>query len=91
MALNNEVILSDSQKYIEIKQGEYRRLKRDDPKNYHSYTARVRFKYFKLKDKKEKDIPQEMINAFLESSAELLIKLQEIKENAPTKKENEGK
>lgn len=36
--------------YVEIKQGEYRNLKRSDPKNVNSYTARVGFKFFKLKD-----------------------------------------
>jgi hypothetical protein len=35
--------------FTEISQGEYGRLKIDDPKNYHSYTARIIHKYFKKK------------------------------------------
>ena len=35
--------------FIEIKQGEYRRIKNNDPKNVNGYTARIMFKFFKLK------------------------------------------
>jgi len=37
--------------YEEITQNEYRRLKRSDPDNYHGYTARLGFRYFKLIEK----------------------------------------
>jgi hypothetical protein len=36
--------------YEQISQGEYKRLKKDDPVNYHSYTARIRHNYFKKKN-----------------------------------------
>jgi len=35
--------------FEEIKDGEYRRLKRDDAKNVNGYTARILFKYYKVK------------------------------------------
>jgi hypothetical protein len=35
--------------YEEIKQSEYKRLKRDDAKNVNGYTMRVLFKYYKKK------------------------------------------
>jgi hypothetical protein len=37
--------------YEEISQNEYRRLKRDNSENYHSYTARIQHRYFKKKQK----------------------------------------
>ncbi len=36
--------------WISIKQGEYKRLKIDDPKNANSYTARIGHKFFKRKE-----------------------------------------
>lgn len=36
-------------KWIEISQGEYRRLKREDPNNCNKYTARIEHKYYKAK------------------------------------------
>lgn len=36
--------------WVQIKQNQYRHLKINDPKNFHSYTARVKHKYFKLKE-----------------------------------------
>jgi hypothetical protein len=37
--------------YEEITQQEYRKLHREDPVNYHSYTIRVKHKYYKKKTK----------------------------------------
>ena len=34
----------------EINQGEYKKIKRDDPKDAYSYTARIGFKFFKRKE-----------------------------------------
>ena len=53
--------------FKEIKQGEYKRLKRDDLKNYHGYTARLGFKYFKLKNKS-----MVIRNMFSDLSAEII-------------------
>ena len=39
----------------EISQNDYRKLKRDDPVHYHSYTIRVRFKYYKIRPKDNED------------------------------------
>ena len=36
--------------WLEIKQSEYRYLKEIDPKNFHGYTCRIRFRYFMLKN-----------------------------------------
>jgi hypothetical protein len=35
--------------WIGISQSEYRRIKNENPKFCNSYTARIKFKYFKLK------------------------------------------
>jgi hypothetical protein len=42
---------SELNDFEEISQGEYRKLKRYNPKNYHSYTARIQHRYFKKKQK----------------------------------------
>ena len=42
--------------YEEISKTEYRRLKKDNPKNCNGYTIRVRFKYYKKKTKIQDDL-----------------------------------
>jgi hypothetical protein len=39
----------DKEDWVEIKQGEYRRIKKSDPKNCNSYTCRICHKYYKKK------------------------------------------
>lgn len=59
-----EIILSDGQKYEEITQNVYRRLKRDYPKTVNSFTARVRFKYFRLIKKSPEQVQEETKEKF---------------------------
>ena len=40
----------NKEEWVQIKQNQYRHLKINDPKNFHGYTCRIRFKYFKLKE-----------------------------------------
>lgn len=44
-------ILSFPDDFKEISQGEYKTLKKIDPQKVNGYTARIRFKYFKIKQK----------------------------------------
>jgi hypothetical protein len=43
--------IPDKIEFEPINQGEYRKLKKSDPANFHSYTARIVHKYFRRKDK----------------------------------------
>lgn len=78
-----KTITIEDKEYEEISQNEYRHLKKYDPNNCNGYTIRLLFKYYKLKPKK--DFAQEMLDAVCKSSAELLIKLEEIKLKSQSK------
>ena len=74
----NQVVLSDGQKYIEITHTEYRRLKRDNPKDVNSYTARVRFKYFKLI---QKEIKLDILEIVARKTAEIITEINKLEIN----------
>jgi hypothetical protein len=81
--LEKEYIFPDSQKYVEIPATEYKRLKKSDPKNVNGYTARIRFKYFKLRAKEDKNkqlnIIKDMLITIARDSAEIIKELEKIK------------
>lgn len=57
--------LYEKGEWEEISQGEYRRLKREDPHKCNGYTSRIGFKYYKKKPK-DKIIQDEFSDVYAE-------------------------